>query len=254
MHKSIAKAEIKGIFRKASTRLDELNDKLLGDSANKTKKRLINFNRDVISTYGDLLLFDNKINQRLSWHFVSELVAINPDMIRVEGVGDLCQIVIEILNTKSLARKSQGYQYLESNFFLHEHFLIRFLQRTNIEKLSNIGDFITDFIVWLSNNNYSFDRFGETVHLVFKNYVIVCTIRASERQFIFKTCLLVEKFTVNQIEKYKRAYEYINSKNVEMVLFIEENNEFVPINTYLNIKLSDYHLEETNYFSRTINL
>ena len=74
MHESIAKAQVKGMFRVANDILDSYNtraEKRIGQGVRFTRKRMTACVCNIFEMYGDLLLYNKVEKRKSSWHFNS---------------------------------------------------------------------------------------------------------------------------------------------------------------------------------------
>jgi len=255
MHESIAKAEIKGAFRRASERIDNFNNDVLNKTEFKISKKSCNdFNENVLKQYSDLLLFHKKTASRISWHFTSEVVGIDPDYLNEPGVGNLGKIVFEIYDTKKLKKGLQGFKYFETKFFLHEHFLIRLFQRTSIGSISDVGPYIMSFINWIVYEKRSLADIKGTLHVVLRNSVLICTCLPNNKGLVFKTILLNEMFTQKQTRFYQPALDRIENSDAKIVCYFEDDNKLSSIDVYAQKTVLNLVKTSPEWFENTINL
>jgi hypothetical protein len=205
MHESIAKAQTKGTFRVANQKLDALNQAIGGSACKHSKKTITQFVEKVSNVYGDLLLINKRKNKSSSWHFESEMVAIDPDPTFEKDIGILHEMVIEQVISRNLVKGKSGYRYFHSVFYVHEHYVQRLLQRTNGSEKSDFSRLLVNAVFCLASDVQEFKTDADACHVVYKDIVLIVNFAEALNRIVFKTILLKERFTQRQTDFYENA-------------------------------------------------
>lgn len=205
VHESIARAQFRGLKRKAMHRLDELQEK-----KNKIKtlknRHLINSKqgvedsiRHIMELLGDNVFNTNFIHRRSSWHYKQETCFFEAKAMEVEGIGPIRSLNISRFDTrKMLKRKPAGISHLMSRFFVHDHMIMRCIQRLGFESFGQVGEALTPLMHWMVTQNLPLATLPRRFYLVTKNFVLVFTYMDIAEHYLIKTVLLWEMMEDNQ--------------------------------------------------------
>ncbi len=218
---SEAKAILKGAIRRAHIYGDQLLQKKhqrMHVKKTRSMKVLNEFLEEEISWYGDFLVTCNKFKKYgigTSKHFRAEFSAIEPELKYADEIGDLCRYMICYFDSRKLAQcKVNAIRRFSSQFYFHEHFLIRCIHRLNKRTIGEIASEIYPVIEWLVTQNVPLSKFDETNYFVFKEFVAITQKLPHGKGLVFKTILLIDRLTPEDQKKFTSAIEiHTNVKN-----------------------------------------
>jgi hypothetical protein len=231
-HESIAKAEIKGAFTRSNELFDELErlyESRAGLNFGSKKLALSNIGLQKKS-YGDFLIEHVNVTRRQSWHFQSYITAIETEYTYFENVGNLTRFVFNHWDTRGLMKMKAGsHTKYFSQIWLHEHFLIRTVQRLGLTGIQEVGKSMLPLVNAVIKNNINIQTLGENTHFITRDYVIIASKISDGSGLIFKTLLLAEFFTETQQRKYAVAIEQLAYETNHVILLNESSEKLFSL-------------------------
>lgn len=259
MHESEAKALVKGAFRKAEQRWDELIRKPALKKHNSRKKGFSSLREaethiyNDINYYYDFLLKTNKFIGRSSKHALHEVLAIEAELISIKNIGSVSRFVCNVFDTRKMLKGHiNAMNSFQSNFYFEEHFIIRAIQRLNLDKIGEIGIKIFPVIISLAKNNISLKGLTDDIYIVFNNYVIVVNYIREPLALVFKTILLKEFFTEKDKYFYKLAYEKIANNSFVIMNKKREIHDIYP-NKNESVSIIENIYKNSDWFPHIID-
>lgn len=239
MHGSIAKAQVKGIFRMANDVLDDYNaqaEERNGQGGRFTRKRMTSYVSNIFEMYGDLLLF-NKVEKRNSrWHFNSLNLAINPDPAEFGGLGVLHCIICERVVTRYIRSSRVPYHHYSSKCYIHEHFLQRMFQRASTLKKDAIKTELVSIVMWLSQKFSPTSEPQQKLYFVSDEHVVVVTYHAKKAIYVFNTILSRDVFTTKQEQDFHKAFSVLGETEFDFVFRNEPGDVHFGFNSKYEVK------------------
>lgn len=211
-----ARAILKGTIRRIQNAGDAILDKRQEQGyiqAKRSAKALQAYHRDNLAWYGDFLVNDYKFRSfgaRASKHFRYEYSAIEPELIHAENIGGLCRFIVNFFDSRKYARGKIGaINKFTSQFYFHEHFLIRCIQRLNERSIGEVGAAVYPVIEYMITENLELTRVDDINYFVFRDFIIVAEKLSGRRGMVFKTILLTDKLTDEDERKFAQAKEVL---------------------------------------------
>ncbi|QPG05736.1 hypothetical protein IT774_00100 [Salinimonas marina] len=220
MHESIAKAQVKGMFRVANDILDSYNTrakKRNGQGVRFTRKRMTAYVSNIFEMYGDLLLYNKVEKRKSSWHFNSLNLSINPDPECFVELGVLHCIISERVISRYVRSGKVPYHHYSSKCYLHEHFLQRIFQRASALHQKSIKNELVSISLWLSQEYSPTTEPIQKLYFVSDKHVVVMTYHLDREIYIFNTILKKDMFTTKQEQKFSEAYSALNESEGEFI-------------------------------------
>ncbi|MFT5760417.1 MAG: hypothetical protein ACI9LM_005203 [Alteromonadaceae bacterium] len=222
-HESIAKAELKGAIRKVQSRCDNILElranNIESKKCKKSRKKLLKRFEEELGLYGEFLVTKTVWKRKTTWHFDAEFSAIEPEIINVDGIGGLCRFLIRTFNSRKFMKGNLcALDYFCSNFYFHEHFLIRAIQRFGLNFAGELGIIIYPVIEWLVLENVSLKHFKDTNYFVFEDFVIVTNKLPHSNGLFFKTILIRQYMNKKQFKIFKSSFELLENSYFKVVM------------------------------------
>ncbi|WP_299021919.1 hypothetical protein [uncultured Photobacterium sp.] len=223
-----AKAILKGTLRQAQAVGDELLC-LKMSRANiyekKSRASAERFMQEELAWYGDFILFNKRYRRLSSWHFCAEFSAIEPELAPAEGMGNLCGFILGYYDSRKHLKGKPGFYLMwASNFYFHEHFLVRGIQRFNEKSIGEIGAIVYPVIEWLISENVPITRLNDVNYFVFRNFILVSNKLPKSNGLVFKTILLTNVMTKEQEMKFSNALATLENGKIEAVMTNEHGD------------------------------
>lgn len=225
-----AKAILKGKLRKIQSKGDDIlrkREKSIYCRVKKSSKIVNEFFKDELAFYGDFLVTNKKFKcfgGGSTKHWKSEFTAIEPDLIHAKDIGLMSKFILGYFDSRKYCKGDlTGFTILSSQFYFHEHFLIRCIQRFNKRSIGEIGSIIYPVIEWLITENIPLSRINDTNYFVFKDFIFVADKLPNSRGLIFKTVLLTNKLTNEDEKKFSSSLELLSNSKQESVKVVMTN-------------------------------
>lgn len=258
MHESEAKALVKGAYRKSEQRYNNLYgfDHYLMDQGYYRKKfsclkDTFGYIEKSAIYFGDFLIEAYQIGKLTTKHKIVELLAIEPELNHVDGIGEVSKLICRQFNTRKMLKGSPNLlNVYQSNFYFEKHFLQRAVQRLDISRIGDIGKRIFPLMLWFIQNNISTRGMTDSLYIVFQNFVLVAMKVRNEIAIVFKTLLIKEVFSKEQQVFFKHAYDEL--KNNDFII-IDQNGHIIKkvIQHFDNYCIHQY-LDKPSYWFQHI--
>lgn len=252
MHESIAKAEIKGSFRKINSELDHFNeDAMCGANKRMSKKVVQGYVNRIISIYGNLLLSHERKAKSSSWHFKSTILAISPDQEMLKNVGEVHPFVVEHFDSKLFIKRKPGlHMYFETPCYVHKHFLQRVKQRLEHSQSERLGQLLCSLVQWFAGCNNLVEVDIQQFHVVFMHEILIITYHRDIGKYVFNTVLLRDRFSPAQSAQYEQYFEKITFSKFDFIVLNPDTHEsfFGKLD---NVNLIQKVLQNPSFFERS---
>jgi hypothetical protein len=173
--------------------------------------------KEMLTWYGDFLIGERqfkKIGSGSSKHWKAEFFAIEPELNYADGIGDLCRFILGFFDSRKFCKGiASGVARFSSQFYFHEHFLIRCIHRLNEKSIAEIGRVIYPMIEWIIINNIPLRKFSESNYFVFKEFILVADKLPNGAGLIFKTLLQTDRLTEADEKKFRPALKSLDDSN-----------------------------------------
>jgi hypothetical protein len=252
MHESIAKAEIKGTFRKVNSELDHFNEDVMGGAKKRiSKKGVQSYVNRIISIYGNLLLVHERESKSSSWHFKSTIFAINPDHEKVQNIGELHPFVVEHFDSKLFMKRKLGlHMYFEAPCYVHKHFLQRIKQRVEHSQNEHLGQLLCSLVLWLADCKSLVGVDASEFHVVTRHEILILTYHRDIEKYVFNTVLLRERFSPVQSAHYEQYFEKLRYSEFDFIVMNLDTHES-SFGKLDNVDLIQKVLQRTSFFERS---
>ena len=230
-HESVAKAEVKGAFRKATQRYDEFYKKLkTGIVKFNSRKNHLRYIEELVQCRGEFMLDHRVCHHHSSWHFQSVMTSVETEFHHLNNIGNICCLVIDGWDSRKMMKGDiKGHRRFLSRLFLHEHFLIRIVQRLGLTGIKNIGKVLFPLFSYILRENLSFRLVGNDVHFVMPGYVLVAEKLPNSYGLVFKTILMREHFSAAQQAQYNSAYQWMINQQSDCVMLNSDTGHLIAI-------------------------
>jgi len=253
MHESIAKAEIKGTFRKVNSELDRFNEDVMAGAKNTriSKKGIQGYVNEIVSIYGNLLLVHERKSKSSSWHFKSTIVAINPEHEKVKNIGELHPFVFEHFDSKLFMKRKLGlHMYFEPPCYVHKHFLQRIKQRVEHSQSERLCQLLCSLVLWLADCKNLVGVDVSEFHVITKHEILIITYHSDIEKYVFNTVLLRERFTQVQSECYEHYFEKLRYSKFDFIVMSPDTHESL-FGKLDNVDVIQKVLKSTSFFERS---
>lgn len=219
-HESVAKAEVKGAFRKATQRYDAFYHKLkTGVVKFNSRKNHLRYIDELASCRGDFMLDHRVCHNHSSWHFQSVMTSVETEFHHLDNIGNICCLVVDGWDSRKMMKGDiKGHRRYLSRLFLHEHFLIRIVQRLGLSGIKQVGKVLFPLFSYILRENLSFRLLGNDVHFVMPGYVLVAEKLPNSYGLVLKTILMREYFSDAQQKQYHSAYQLLQNQQCDCVM------------------------------------
>lgn len=232
MHESMAKAEVKGAMRRAGQRWNDYENGMRRGAPNLgSRKKFMKFTEDVISYHGDLMIHRHKWCHPNSWHFKMEVASVQSEYIEVEGVGKVTGLVINFYDSRRMLKGNwwSGSMSYTSRIYLHEHFLIRTVQRLGLPGVGKIGQYVYPMLNFLIDNYPSMRNLEDHFYLLSEDAVFVIEKLPGLKGVAFKTVLMKEYFSDEQERFFYTAYRQFHDNHSNMMVFMPKSGRYLAV-------------------------
>ena len=228
---SIAKAELKGAFRRATDRYELFMKKVrTGVVKFGSRKNHLRYVEELVRCRGEFLLDQRVCHNHASWHFHSVMTSLDTFFQNIEGIGNVVRLVIDGWDSRKIMKgDKRGLQRLLTRLFVHEHFLIRAVQRFGLEGLKGLGKQVFPLFSYILRENLSFRLLGKSVHFVMPDYVLVAEKLPNSYGLVFKTILLRDRFSEQQLIQYQAAYQRMFNNKSDCVMFNRDTGHLISL-------------------------
>ncbi len=228
---SIAKAELKGAFRRATVRYELFMKKVRSGGVKfGSRKNHLRYIEELVRCRGEFLLDKRVCHHHSSWHFHSVMTSLDTYFQNIEGIGNVVRLVIDGWDSRRIMKgDKRGMQRLLTRLFVHEHFLIRAVQRLGLESLRDLGNQVFPLFSYILRENLSFRLLGGSVHFVMPDYVLVAEKLPNSYGLVFKTILLRERFSEQQLSQYQAAYQLMFNKKSDCIMLNHDTGHLVSL-------------------------
>ncbi len=228
---SIAKAELKGAFRRATERYELFMKKVrTGVVTFGSRKNHLRYIEEMVKCRGEFMLDHRVCHHHSSWHFHSVMTSLDTYFQNIEGIGNVVRLVIDGWDSRRMMKgDKRGMQRLLTRLFVHQHFLIRAVQRLGLEGLKGLGNQVFPIFSYILRENISFRLLGKSVHFIMPNYVLVAEKISNSYGLVFKTILLREQFSEQQLRQYQAAYQLMCNQRSDCVMLNQETGHLIAL-------------------------
>ncbi|WOT05388.1 hypothetical protein [Shewanella youngdeokensis] len=224
VHESVAKAKLRGALRVSEFKKEEILHSFRDFMCKKQKCRLSKadaqrYVKDSRDFFGEMLIGEFTKVKNGSWHFQSETYFVEPRLYELDNYGLVTPFVVNFFDSRHFLKRKAGYSRIISSLFLfHQHFLVRALQRLELETIGDVGKKFHPIIKWCVHKSVPFKHLPEFPHFVMRDCVVVCHKLPEKGGMLFKTILMKKMMNKNQLEKFGKAFDKLESKKIESVL------------------------------------
>ncbi|WP_124916937.1 hypothetical protein [Alteromonas flava] len=248
MHESIAKAKVKGIFRQAGKHHDALDkyadQQLARGECLEGRKQIERFVEYFLKGNKAVEIGYWRNKKSSSWHQTHVQMHFCPKTFDFDELGMLYPIFINILDTRGLNKgNDNGFRTLYSRVCVHDHFMIRLMQRVDKKDsdalIKSIAYLVFGLSLVLGNNieTYLVGGDGENTvddKFVFKllaasGYVLVVTFHRRDFVFVLNTVLMEERFTDNQRKLYQGLFDDMRESKKQSCIYCELTDKLIDI-------------------------
>jgi hypothetical protein len=240
MHSSIAKALVKGKVRSAATSLCEQSRFLDELAPTSGKKSTLSFFDDYINTFSELALYKFEKKKISSWHKKVGLVSVMPTPKEFEGIGKIHPINIQFLCTRRYVKANSKTfaEYYFPGFCVHEHFMQRVLQRTDIEGLQTVKDLVSRALIGCSLLNVSLsdevNQDKRVFHTLSDKYIVITTYHPNRDIFVFNTVLETAQMNAEQNNFYRPLMVSLTDDGKETGVYCIDSCELLDLGFDMN--------------------
>lgn len=215
-----AKAILKGIIRRTIAVGDTILDKRIKSSyinAKRSVKVVNEYHKDNLAWYGDFLMSESKFKTP-GLHPLKqnrcEYRAIEPELLYADNIGNLSRFVVNFFDSRKYTKgKIDSLAKFTSQFYFHEHFLIRCIQRLNKRIIGEAINSIYPVIEFLITENLPITRVEDNSYFVFRDFIVVTEKLPSKKGLIFKTIKLTSRLNLNDETKFSDALTELKESN-----------------------------------------
>jgi hypothetical protein len=183
------------------------------------------FFEEELNSYGKFLVssvdYKNYVTGKTK-HWKSEYTAIEPELIKTEGIGSLCRFVVGYFDSRRFCKSKPACNIkFTSQFYFHEHFLARCILRLNEKYVGEIGSFIYPIMEWLIMENVPLTRIEDISYFVYRDFTLVAEKLPNSYGMAFKTILETEFYKLEDKRKFAKAHQLLSqsdSKSIQIVM------------------------------------
>lgn len=204
-----AKAILKGITRKTLADGDAILDKRSKYSyiqAKRSVKVVKEYHNDNLAWYGDFLMNECKLRNfgpNSSKQYRCEYRAIEPELLYADNIGNLSRFIVNYFDSRKYTKgKINAILEFTSQFYFHEHFLIRCIQRFNERLIGEATNAVYPVIEFMITENLPLTRIDDSCYFVFRDFIVVTEKLTSKRGLIFKTIKLTSRLNPKDERKF----------------------------------------------------
>lgn len=221
---SIAKAELKGAFRRATERYEEfMNMTSKGMLKFGSRKNHIKYLSEMVKCRGEFLLDQRICHAHVSWHFHSLMTSFESELQSLENIGNVTRLVVDGWDSRRIMKgEINGVKKYLTRLYVHEHFLIRIIQRLGLEGLRGVSKQVFPLFSYILMENLSFRSLGKSVQFVMPNHVLIAEKLSGGQGLVFKTILQREFFSEEQQKRYEPAYWMMNMQKCNGVMLNQD--------------------------------
>jgi hypothetical protein len=252
MHKSIAKAELRGEFRKVRQQLlDIVNDlRHVNSQTSVGKKLVLEVLNALNAVCGSFNLFHDQVRRPSSWHRKECTMYICPESASVEGFGAIYPIGVRFFDTRVYMKRAgtpnAPFDDYTTKLVLHEHFLIRLRQRSGIDGYEYLKSKIALVVLYAHiylaarSTVMEIDEEQEEpttyCYLLVENHVFIATHHIQDEIIVLNTVINRERFTEKQKTKYEPLYgHFLEIEGTTGGFYNEKYDLRIPLDTnFLN--------------------
>jgi len=225
-----AKAILKGVIRKALANGDAILDKRSNYSYIQTKrsvKVVKEYHNDNLAWYGDFLMGEFKFKNfgvNSSKHYKCEYRAIEPELLYAENIGNLSKFIVNYFDSRKYAQgKISGILKFTSQFYFHEHFLIRCIHRFNKRLIGEAANAVYPVIEFMITENLPLTRIDDSCYFVFRDFIVVTEKLTSKKGLIFKTIKLTSRLNMEDERKFLDALTELKKSDPSYITALMTN-------------------------------
>ncbi|WP_445776832.1 hypothetical protein [Shewanella sp.] len=238
---SEAKAILKGKIRQIHAIGDEILNAYairLQQAEKKNISLAVHRYKETLAWYGDFLLGHKqfkKFGSGKSKHWKAEYFAIEPELKFTENIGDSCRFILGHFDSRKFCKgQVSGLARFTSQFYFHEHFLVRCIQRFNEKSISAIGSRVYPVIEWLILNNISLRKLSDSNYFVFRDFILVTEKLPKSKGLLFKTILKISMLTAEDERKFSAALQVLVNSAVDKYAAVITNANGVVVSQIPN--------------------
>lgn len=230
------KTEAKAILKGAIRQIQEAGDLILEKrqersyiEAKRSVKAVQKYHSDNLAWYGDFLVTNYKLRSfgtGGSKHVKYEYSAIEPELVHTSNIGGLCRFIVNFFDSRKYAKGKIGaINKFTSQFYFHEHFLIRSIQRLNERSIGEVGAAIYPVIEYIITENIALTRIDDTNYFVFRDFIIVSEKLPKRRGLVFKTILLIGRLTEEDTKRFSSAIRTLSDTKAAVTEVVMTNSK-----------------------------
>jgi hypothetical protein len=163
-----------------------------------------------------------------------------PKPSEIGGIGKIHPVAVQFLCTRNYVKDGSNSfaEFYYPRFCMHEHFMLRILQRRDSQDINVINELILKSLTGCSlvNERFPADEGSHkrAFHILADKYIVIVTFHSLHNLFVFNTVLRTEQFSDQQRTFYFPLMDLLKQGGNKTGIYSINNGELLGLDFDMN--------------------